>query len=456
MSEFVRRTRIGAPAAAVYRWHTRPGALERLTPPWMNLEVLERTGGIANGTRVVMKVPIGPTTVRWVAEHRDCVDGVQFRDVQIEGPFARWEHTHRFEPDGPSACTVEDRVKYDMPLGPAGQLLGAAFVRNTLEQMFAYRHRTTVSDLSTHTKYPGPPLHVGITGASGLVGLALAPFLTTGGHRVTRIVRGDQPAREGLARWNPVKGTIDAAALEGLDAVVHLGGESVVAERWSESVKARILESRTQGTGLLCRTLARLRQPPKTLISASAIGYYGDRGAEILHEDSTPGRGFLADVCRHWEAATRPAEVAGIRVALLRIGLVLSPAGGALAAMLTPFRLLAGGRLGSGRQFMSWISIDDLLGAILHVLRTPTLRGPVNAVGAHPVINGDFARILGKVLGRPALVPMPAAALRVAMGEMADEMLLASQRVDPRRLLETGYTFRHVDLESALRHVLGR
>jgi uncharacterized protein (TIGR01777 family) len=456
MSEFVRRTRIGAPAAEVYRWHTRPGALERLTPPWMKLEVLERTGGIANGTRVVMKVPVGPTSVRWVAEHRDCVEGVQFRDVQIEGPFARWEHTHRFAPDGASACILEDRVEYELPLGPAGQLLGATFVRGTLEQMFAYRHRTTVSDLSTHTKYPGPPLHVAVTGASGLVGSALIPFLTTAGHRVTRVVRSERPPGVGMARWDPARGSIDAEAFEGLDAVVHLSGESVVAERWSESVKARILESRTRGTSLLCRTLARLRQPPQTLISASAIGYYGDRGAEILREDSAPGEGFLADVCRRWETATQPAEVAGIRVVLLRIGLVLSPAGGALAAMLTPFRFLAGGRLGSGRQFMSWISIDDLLGATLHVLRTPALRGPVNAVASHPLINGDFARILGKVLGRPALVPVPAAALRLALGEMANEMLLASQRVDPARLLETEYTFRHIDLESALRHVLGR
>lgn len=456
MAEFVKRSRIAVPAEDVFRWHARPGALERLTPPWTTLEVIERRGGIENGDRVTFKLPVGPTHVRWVAEHRDYIEGRQFRDVQIEGPFSRWEHTHRFEPDGPSASYLEDRITYELPLGGIGASLGDPFVRPMLEQMFAYRHETTAQDLATHSTYAGTPLHVAVTGSTGLVGSALVPFLITGGHRVTRLVRAKAKGDSSTVLWNPATGSIDAPALEGIDAVVHLAGESVAGARWNDAVKARILESRTRGTTLLAKTLAGLRQPPKVWVAASAIGFYGDRNDTVLREDSDSGRGFLAAVCRQWEAATTLAEDAGIRVVHLRIGVVLSPAGGALKAMLVPFKLGAGGRLGSGAQYMSWISIDDLIGIILHVLRTETLIGAVNAVAPHPVTNAEFTRILGHVVRRPTLFPVPAVAARLAFGEAADEMLLASTRVQPARLQETRYAFRHAGLEAALRHVLGR
>jgi len=453
---FVRRSRITAPADAVFRWHARPGALERLTPPWDRLQVVERTGGIENGARVVLELPLGPTHVRWVAEHFDYVEGRQFRDRQSQGPFARWEHTHRFDPDGPAASYLEDRIDYALPFGTAGALVGGGFARRTLERMFAYRHHTTAQDLAAHAAYTGPPLHVCVSGATGLVGSALLPFLTTGSHRVTSLARAASRSPQPVVRWDPAAGTIDAAGLEGMDAVVHLAGESVAGKRWTAATKARIRDSRITGTTLLCETLARLRQPPKTLVCASAIGYYGNAGAAEVREESPSGDGFLADVCRQWEAATAPASAAGIRVVQLRIGIVLSPAGGALASMLTPFRLGLGGRLGSGAQYMSWISIDDLIGAILHALTTGVLRGPVNAVAPLPVTNAEFTRVLGHVLRRPTLLPVPAAAARLAFGEMADALLLGGARVTPARLHDTGYTFRHADLETALRHVLGR
>ena len=453
---FVRRIRIDASADEVFRWHARPGALERLTPPWTSVQVAERSGGIEDGGRVVLKIPVGPTHVRWVAEHRDYVEGRQFRDVQVEGPFARWEHTHRFEPDGPRACTLEDRIEYALPLGSAGGFIGGRFVRSMLERMFAYRHRITAQDIVTHAAYSGAPLHVVISGSTGLVGAALVPFLTTGGHRVTRLVRSppQHPADE--VRWDPAGGSIDAARLEGVDAVVHLAGENIAAGRWTDAAKARIKESRIRGTRLLCESLARLRQPPQVLVCASAIGYYGDRGAAVVDEDSEPGRGFLADVCRAWEAATAPASAAGIRVVQLRLGVVLTAAGGALAKLLLPFQLGAGGRLGSGEQYMSWIALDDLIGAILHSMRTETLQGAVNAVAPQPVTNLEFTKTLGRVLSRPTLFPVPAAAVRLAFGEMADEMLLAGARVAPARLTATHYTFRYPDLEAALRHTLGK
>jgi uncharacterized protein (TIGR01777 family) len=457
MSEvFVRRTRVGASAEEVFRWHARPGALERLTPPFSPVEVVQREGGIAAGARVVLKIPLGPTHVRWVAEHRDYIEGRQFRDVQIEGPFARWEHTHRFEPDGRQASFLEDRIDYALPLGAAGALVGGPFVRAMLDRMFAYRHRTTVEDIAAHSAYSGVPLQVVVSGSTGLVGSALIPFLTTGGHRVTRLVRRTPVHSEDEVRWDPAGGSIDAARLEGVDAVVHLAGENIAAGRWTEATKARIKESRTRGTRLLCESVARLHHPPKVLACASAIGYYGDRGAGVVDENSSPGAGFLAEVCRDWEAATAAARAAGIRVVLVRLGVVLSAAGGALAKLLRPFQLGAGGRLGSGAQYMSWVSIDDVIGAILHALRTETLQGAMNAVAPHPVTNLEFTKTLGRVLQRPALFPVPAAAARLAFGEMADEMLLASTRVAPTRLAATHYTFRHPDLEAALRHTLGK
>lgn len=453
---FVHRSRVQAPADMAFAWHARPGALERLTPPWAAIDVVERQGGIEDGARVVLRIPVGPTALRWVAEHRDYIEGRQFRDVQIEGPFARWEHTHRFDPDGADACQLEDRIVFELPLGALGATVGKPFVQQMLERTFAYRHRVTAGDLDTHARYPGAPLHVAVTGSSGLIGSALVPFLTTGGHRVTRLVRGDRGVGADTAAWDPSTGALDLSARPPLDAVVHLAGENIAGHRWTADVKARVQGSRGAATRRLCETLARLDPPPPVLVCASATGFYGDRGAEVVDENSSPGRGFLADVCRDWEAATLPAAERGIRVVNLRLGVVLTARGGALAKLLVPFRLGLGGRVGDGSQFMSWIGLDDVLGAILHVLRTASVQGPVNAVAPAPVTNDRLTRVLGRVLGRPTLFPVPAAVARLAFGEMADEMLLASTRAMPTRLQASGYVFRDAELTEALRHTLGR
>jgi uncharacterized protein (TIGR01777 family) len=296
-------------------------------------------------------------------------------------------------------------------------------------------------------------MNILVTGASGLIGTALGPSLTSRGHEVTRLVRGQSPSEGKSARWDPMAGSIDASALAGVDAVVHLAGENI-AERWTAAKKARIRDSRVKGTQLLCETLTRLPSPPKVLVSASAIGYYGDRGEETLTDDSPPGRGFLPEVCRAWEAAAEPARQQGIRVVHLRLGVVLSAAGGALAKMLPPFRLGLGGVLGSGRQYMSWIALDDVVGAIQHAIVTDALQGPTNAVAPNAVTNQEFTKTLGKVLGRPTAIPLPAFGARLMFGEMADELLLASARVQPTKLLASGYQFRYPELEDALRHVL--
>lgn len=452
---FVRRTRITAPAADVFGWHARPGALERLTPPWEHVEVLEKHGGIENGARVVLRMGRGPLATRWVAEHRDYVDGEQFRDVQVAGPFALWEHTHRITPDGPTACVLEDRIDYALPFGPIGALGGGAMVRRRLARMFEYRHRVTAQDIAAHARAGGHTMKILVTGASGLIGSALIPLLTTGGHGVVRLVRDGGTRRADTINWDPVKGTIDSAALEGVDAVVHLAGENV-AGRWTAEKKARIYGSRVDGTTALVQALTRLARPPKVLVAASAIGYYGDRDVDVVDEDSAPRAGFLADVVREWEAATQPASARGIRVVNLRFGVVLSPAGGALATMLTPFRLGAGGPVGSGEQYMSWVAIDDAIGAILYALTTAELSGPVNVVAPNPATNREFTKTLGRVLSRPTIIPMPAFAVKLAFGEMGESLLLSSTRVEPHRLKETGYPFRFPELEGALRHLLGK
>jgi len=296
-------------------------------------------------------------------------------------------------------------------------------------------------------------MNVLVSGSRGLIGRALVASLTAEGHRVIRLVRSRPPAGEARVLWDIEACTVDKAGLENLDAVVHLAGESV-AGRWTAGKKVRIRESRRKGTRLISETLAGLANRPTVFVSASAVGYYGDRGEGILSEESPPGSLFLSEVCREWEAATEPAARSGIRTVNLRIGFVLSPDGGGLAQMLLPFKLGMGGTIGSGRQYMSWVSIHDVVGAVRHVLASNTLEGPVNAVAPNPVTNREFTKTLGRVLKRPTLFPVPAFAARLLFGEMADNLLLASARVMPTRLLATGYQYRHKDLEGALRQLL--
>jgi hypothetical protein len=455
METFIHRTRIEAPADGVFRWHARPGAFERLNPPWEPVKIVACHGGVENGAVVVLRMGLGPLSQYWVAEHRDYQEGRQFRDVQVSGPFAHWVHTHRFEPDGPSACYLEDHIEYALPLGLIGQLGGGAWVRRKLERMFTYRHRITSDDIATHACYKGTPMKILVSGASGLIGAALVPFLTTGGHIVTRLVRSQPRPETNDVLWDPERGVNDPARLEGFDAVVHLAGENIVG-RWSAEKRTRIRDSRVLGTKRLCDTLARLSSPPKVIVSASAIGYYGDRGEEVLTEESAVGHGFLAEVCQAWEEATLPAVQRNIRVVTARIGIALSPTGGVLVQMLLPFRLGLGGRIGSGEQYMSWVALDDVVGAIHHALFTDTLYGPVNITAPHPVTNREFTATLGRVLGRPTVLSVPASVVRLALGEMADELLLSSARVEPQKLQEAQYTFRHPELTGALRHMLGK
>lgn len=299
-------------------------------------------------------------------------------------------------------------------------------------------------------------MNVLVSGSTGLVGSAVVEALTAEGHRVTRLVRTEAAPETAAIAWDPAAKRLPTPALEGLDAVVHLAGENIAKGRWNAAKKAAIRDSRVQGTRVLCEALSQLVEAPKVLVMASAIGYYGSRGDRVMREDSRPGTDFLADVCRDWEAATQAAQARGIRVVQLRIGVVMAREGGALHKMLTPFKLGGGGAMGSGSQYVSWVALDDVVGIVMHALSDASLEGPVNAVAPNPVTNRELTKTLGRVLKRPTKAWMPAPVVQAMFGEMGDALLLSSTRVEPARLAASDYTFRHPELEGALRHILGR
>lgn len=446
---FMARTPLAASTQELWDWHLRPGALERLLPPWERIRVVARSGPLGEGATVTLRVGLGPVSLRWEALHRDFVQGHEFKDEQLRGPFAHWLHTHRFSAgeggQGAAGSVLEDRIDLALPGPRWAARWGERSVRSRLARQFRFRHAVTRRDLERHHAAGLERWCVGISGSSGLVGSALTAFLAAGGHEVRAIRRSGHRGTE-----------FELGAIEGVDALVHLAGENVGAGRWTAARRARIRESRVEGTRQIATAVAALPRPPRVLVVASAIGFYGDRGDEWLDEGSGRGSGFLAETCEAWERASAPAEAAGVRVVRLRIGVVLTPSGGALARMLLPFRLGLGGRMGSGRQFMSWVSLEDLIGVIHRSLFDDRLLGSVNAVAPEPVTQADFCRTLADVLRRPARFPVPAWVIRRALGEMGQELLLASARVRPRRLEQIEFPFAHQRVETALRSCLGR
>jgi hypothetical protein len=454
MPVFEWRSTVPVPVDDLAEWHVQPGAFDRLRPPWQHVRVLERSGGQQAGGRVVLSVDVGPVHTRWTAEIIEYEPGKRLVDVQVKGPFARWRHTHGFEPIDDGSSRLTDQVDYELPLGVTGGFLGGASVQHSLVRLFRFRHRRTADDLLWHAAHRDRPrLTVAITGASGLIGSELAAFLTSGGHRVIKLVRQPSVAADEVF-WDPQRVALVPESLEGVDAIVHLAGHSINSGRWTPQVKREILDSRLEGTTLIARTIAQM-DPKPVLISQSAIGYYGDRGAEGLDESSAPGTDFLASVARAWEEATAPAREAGARVVNLRTGIVLSGRGGALARMLPAYKLGVGGVVGGGGQWMSWIAMEDWLGVVLDLLYDSGVEGPVNAVAPRAVTNREFIHTLTKVLMRPSLIPVTAAQVRLMFGEMGQHLLLDSQRVLPAQLQAKGFAFRYPDLEEALRAELG-
>lgn len=456
ISTFRKSLRVPVPVQTLFAWHERAGAFQRLSPPWDRPRILEQQGGIRDGARVVVQVHAGPIPTTWRIVHRDYIANARFRDVLESGPFARWVHTHSFRADGPDASVLDDEIEWALPMGALGAAVAGGHVAATLERVFAYRHALLAGDIARHEEFAASPrLRVAITGASGFIGSQLAAFLATGGHEVLRIGRGAVSPGTVDITWDPDRSLLDANALEGVDAVVHLAG-APIAERWTATHRAAIRSSRVEGTSLLARTLAQLTRQPAVLISGSAIGIYGSRGDEVLDERSALGSGYLAQVGQAWEAATAPAERAGIRVVHARTGIVQGAAGGALGKVAPLFRLGLGARLGDGRQWVSPIAVDDEIGALHFCLMRDDVRGAVNLVAPTPVTNAHYSRLLADVLHRPLLASAPAFVLRALLGsEMASETVLASQRVVPTVLRQAGFAFRHPALEDMLRFELG-
>lgn len=461
-ASFERRSNIEVPAQELGAWHFRAGAIHRLIPPWERIEVEEEAAPLVDGARARIVIRKGPIRTRLVAIHSEVDPPRQFVDTQESGPFSSWRHLHRFEPAGaPAQSVLEDSIRYRLPFGAVGRALLARPMGREIARQFAFRHARTRHDLLRHAEFAArfgdTPMRVGVTGASGLVGRQLCAFLSTGGHEVVRFVRGT-PRHASERRWDPrdVERGVEPASVSDLDCVVHLAGAGIADRRWSEARKREIRESRVVGTAALARAIARAKTPPRAFISSSAIGFYGDRGSEWVDERSGRGAGFLADICEAWEAATAEARGAGVRTVHLRTGVVLTAAGGALAKMLPAFLLGAGGPIGSGRQGFSWIALDDLLAAILFSARATELAGAVNAVAPEALAQREFARVLGRVVRRPAFAPLPAFVVRLLFGEMGERALLEGAFVRPRVLGDAGFRFAYPALEDALRLELGR
>ncbi len=436
---------VDAPLEEVFAWHARPGALARLTPPWVPARVAAEADSLRDGEATLVL----PGGMRWVARHEPAAYDPpwRFADKLTSLPLSAvlpWRHVHEFAEAAPASTRVTDRVFTPVP---------AALLRSA----FGYRYRQLAGDLAAHRwarEMHGATLTVAMTGSSGLIGSALTALLTSGGHTVIRLVRRAPRAR-GERRWDPANP--DPGLLHGVDAVVHLAGASI-AGRFTPAHKHAIRASRIPPTRALAELAAATPGGPSVMVTASAIGYYGpDRGDEILTEDSSRGAGFLADVVADWEAASDPARDAGIRVTQIRTGIVQSPRGGTLRLLWPLAEVGAAGRLGTGQQWLSWIGIDDLTDIYYRALADGRLAGPVNATAPDPVRGADYARVLGQVLCRPVQLPVPAIGPRLLLGgEGASQLAEASQRVSPQRLLTAGHRFRHPHLEPALRHLLGR
>jgi uncharacterized protein (TIGR01777 family) len=463
--EFTYSTVVNAGPSDVFAWHGRPGAMARLTPPWLPVRVLQEANSLQDG-QAVLGLPGG---LRWVAVHQPASYDPphMFADELESCPLAAvlsWRHRHQFAPAREAAGETWQTGEAEEPATLVTDTVDTTLPDRMLRPMFVYRHRQLAEDLAAQARARAicpDSLTVAVTGSGGLIGTALTALLTTGGHRVIRLVRRP-PRNEGERQWRPEEP--EPTLLSGVDALIHLAGASI-GGRFTPDRKREIAESRINPTRRLAElaaataTAANPDAPGlRAFVTASAIGFYGpDRGEEILTETSPRGKGFLADVVAEWEDAAAPAAAAGIRTVQVRTGIVQTPRGGMLRLLTPLFAAGLGGRLGNGRQWLAWIGLDDLLDIYLRAVLDPQLSGPVNAVAPEPVRNIDYTRTLARVLRRPALLPVPAFGPRLLLGaEGAAELAQASQYVRPEALIEAGHHFRQPQLEQALRHLFGR
>jgi uncharacterized protein (TIGR01777 family) len=472
MPEFVASTVFSCDRHRLFEYHQAPGAIERLIPPWEDVQVIASRDSLEVGSEVLLRQKVFGIPQQWRARHVEFAPEDLFADTIEQGPFRRWLHRHEFESlpknaSGFGACRLTDRIAFELPLAPLSNV-ALPWVKSKLAAMFAYRHRITADDIAAGLRLnearspSAPPVRIAITGSSGLVGQRVTDLASVLGWQVVRILRPNSAPSKTRDRANVQTVVLDPAkpdtveCLEGLDAVIHLAGYGIGEKRWTDSVKKRIASSRIETTQHLTDFLSRLESPPRVLVSASGIGIFGDRGDELLSERSASGNAsdFLVHVANAWEAAARRFEPVG-RVAIARLGVVLHPRAGALAKLLPLARMGLGGPIGSGRQHWPWIHIDDAANILLHLAVQPDIDGVYHGVSPQCPTQRGFAQTLGSVLRRPAFVPAPAFAMRTLLGEMAGPLLLSSTRATTERLISSGYVFRFPELQHALQNLLG-
>jgi uncharacterized protein (TIGR01777 family) len=450
-----------------FDYHARLGALERLIPPWENLQIVRTSNSLLPGSEAEIRIGFGPIAFSWTALHELYDPPRLFSDRQLRGPFKNWNHIHRF------LATIEanesrliDEIEYELPAGSLGRWLADAKIKRMLDRTFAYRQQVTHDDLAFRERLIAADARnaesraIGISGSSGLLGSEIVRLLQVLGHRVIRLRRSNGlSSNEGSSTqssvvWEPTKGLSDPAALNGIDAFIHLAGEGLANRRWSKTVKDSIWSSRVDATNKLCEQLGQLSNPPRAFVTASGVGYYGSTGDRWMTENDPPGVDFLGRLAAAWEGASSRLVDLGCRWTAGRLGIILSNRGGALRKMLPLFRWGLGGRLGSGRQYWGCIGVQDAAAAFVWLALNPRCSGPYNLVADSPT-NSEFTRSVAKAVSRPTLFPAPAFALRMAMGEMADAMLLASTRTHADKLIASGYIFRQPNLNSILESELG-
>jgi len=458
---FTHQAEHSATKKEVWDWYNSLGAFRRIMPEWEGIRPLN-AGRLVDGDETIFKVGIGPIKQTWIAKHHSVVPGESFADRMMKGPFGAWNHVHKFDSVSDNVTSIVDNVEYRLPFHILTGWSARMTVLPRMRQMFNYRSTRLTNDLKQiQATAKLPRQKILVSGSTGMIGLQLCAFLETAGHEVHRLLRPNTKLpsdvnQDQVVVWNDLTGDIIDGDMNGFDTIIHLAGAGIGDKRWSKKRKKLIRDSRVIPTMNLSSLIANLDSPPKTFMCGSAVGFYGNRGTEVLDESSEAGDDFLAEICGEWEQASTAASDAGIRVLYLRTGIVVSPLGGALAKLLLPAKLGAGGPVGGGRQMQSWISLDDEVYAIHHLMMNQSCEGAYNLTAPNPVSQKQFARVLGRVLRRPGFMPLPGFVIKLLFGEMGKKLVLEGQDVRPKRLIESGFEFTHSDLEMCLRNCLGK
>ena len=455
---YTKTSSVPVSAATCFTWHAAKGAFARLNPPFAPVQILEEPDELKAGAEVLIKVPTPFPFfgIKWRLTHPEYVEGQYFRDTQIKGPFKSWEHTHNFKEIDSTNSEMEDVLKFSLPFGILGKLFGAPIVKKQLSALFNYRHSILKIDMET-LKSNNEPLHILIAGSSGLIGTALTPYFTTQGHKVTQLLRSEGEKADGLEYWDYENRTTTIDSNQTFDVIIHLGGVNLAGGRWTNKRKSQMLKSRTESTSFLSEIITSLKTTPKVFLCASAVGIYGTTTSEPRSECSPVGNLYSSIIVDEWEKATKKVSDAGIRVVNLRFGMVLSPLGGALKKFVLPAKMGIGGKLGNGRNLISWISMEDVLGVVTHSINNEQVVGPLNVVANDMYSNKGLIKTICKVLKRPCLFPVPALILIALFGkQMAKETIFVNTSVSNEKLIKSGYEFRLPELEGALRHMLGK